>query len=90
MSETKRKMMKYRVQLCVQMLFFGLLALLAVYATYRLAAIMLDVLDMKYQDGWTVVWVSVLVTEIVIAGWFLWRCANTIRWNARRLFRRYH
>ena len=72
------------------MLFFGLLALLAVYAAYRLAAIMLDVLDMKYQDGWTVVWVSVLVTEIVIAGWFLWRCTNTIHWNARRLFRRYH
>jgi hypothetical protein len=83
-------MLKYRVQLCVQMLFFGLLALLAVYAGYRLAIIMLDVLDMKYKDGWTGVWVSVLSAEIVVAGWFLVRCAKTIGWNARRLFRRSH
>jgi len=83
-------MLKYRVQLCVQMLFFGLLALLAVYAAYRLATIILDVLDMKYRDGWTAVWVIVLGVEIVIAGWFLVRCAKTIGWNVRRLFRRSH
>lgn len=72
------------------MLFFGLLALLAVYAAYQLAVIMVDVLNMKYRDGWTVMWVIVLVTEIVIAGWFLWRCANIIRWNGRRLLRRFY
>jgi hypothetical protein len=90
MSETKRKMLKYRLQLFVQMLFFGLLAAAAVYAAYQLAVIILDVLDIKYRDEWSAIWISALGVEILVSGWFLMQCVKTINGNMRRLFHSLH
>ena len=83
-------MLKYRVRQCVQVLFYGLLGVLAIYAMYQLASILLDVLDMKHHDEWTRTWMAVLACEIVIAAWFLRRCIQMIIWNVHAIFRRLH
>lgn len=68
------------------MLFFGLLALLAVYAGYLLSVAILDVVSMDYWDEWTVIWVSIMGAEIVVSSWFLMRCVRVIGWNVHAMF----
>ena len=79
-------MVRYRVQLCVQILFYTLISLLSIAAIYWLSMIVVDVLAMNYRDELTIVWVLVLGSEIAVAWWFLVRSIHVIGWNAQAIF----